>query len=468
MRLLAGALLALLLACPAAGAWGARVEQPVSPGLHLRDGLLVAGALNASANGTAFGAASVTKLFLGDHATVTQCPLNGTRPDEACGGRPEANANATMRVLSGGLVLVPTEARPASLESPAGVGLLGTLDLANLSPPIPVQGPALALGGHARVHSAATSFVLHPLGRDVSIEVRGDAGIHRYNGSNAVFQVTGAEGLDLESPGAFLVLENGSAIRVRAAPLAIAESGNGIEDLYALLRAVAPPAQADRRADLAAAFGPFQVVPALLDGALAAHANLSLNGAAQDDFLLVRAPDADLVLDGATWRGAGNATLLVQGDVIAAAPESRVDPPIVLPLILAALAIVAWALTPRDRVPWRTRRLAALARAGGFLALALVASWVLARLLGFHVLLDWGSLSTRSRVQVGLVVALAGALAWLYVGLSLESLAKSAFAQRRRAGAVWIPLAAGMLGALVFLLVAGAPLASMVARFVRL
>jgi hypothetical protein len=373
-----------------------------------------------------------------------------------------------VRVLSGGLVAIPAEDAPETLASPSAAGILGRVDLANLSPPLPVAGPALALGGHARLRSEATTYLLRPFGRDVAIEVRGDAGIKQYNGSDAVFQVTGAEGLDLEGPAAFLALANGSAVDVRAAPLAVAESGSGLEDLFSLVRALAPPAEADRRADLAEAFGPFQVVPALLDGALAAHANLTLNGAPQRDFLLVRTGGARVVLAGDAWQAQGDATLLVQGDVLAADPTSRVDPPVVLPAILAALALLARLLTPRARTPWAHRRWLALARAGGLLALVLVASSVLARLLGFHPLLDWGALSPRTHAQLALLVALTALAAWLMVGLSLESLARSALAQRKRPAARAWPLAVGMLAALVYLLVAGAPLASLVARFVRL
>jgi hypothetical protein len=469
MRLAAG-VVALLLAAPLAAAWPAEVRQGLAPGLRLHDGLLVAGAVNATTtSAAAFGAARVTGLFLGEGATIAQCPLNGTQPDTSCGGRGDApNGHARLRILSGGLVLVPTEAAPASVESASGAGLLGRADLHNATPPLDVAGPALALGGRARLVSEAHGFLLRPFGREVSIEVRGDAGIKRYNGTAAVFQVTNASGLLLEAPAAFLVLENGSQVRVDAAPLPVAEAGNGLEDLFELLRAMTPPAQADRRADLTQAFGPFQLVPALLDGALAAHANLTLNGAAQPDFVLVRAPDARLVLDGDAWRGVGNASLVVQGDVLAADPGSRVEPPIVLPLILAALAVAGRVFTKRDRTPWRRRRLVALARLGGFLLLALVAAQALASLLGFHPLLDAGSLSARSRVQVGLLAGLIALVAWLMVGLSLESLARSALALRGRAAARLIPLAAGLVGAVVFLLIAGAPLTSLVARYVRL
>jgi hypothetical protein len=470
MRRSGGALLlALLLALPTAAAWSAQLAQPVSPGLHLRDGLLVAGALQGGAHGAPFGAAQVDRLFLGDDATVTQCPLNGTQPDASCGGRSDMpNGHAQVRVLSGGLVAIPAQDAPETLASPAGAGLLGRVDLRNLSPPLPVVGPARARGGRARLHSDATAYLLRPFGRDVQVEIRGDAGIKQYNGTDAVFQITGAAGLDLEAPAAFLVLSNGSAVEVKSAPLAIAESGNGLEDLFTLVRALSPPAEADRRADLANAFGPFQLVPALLDGAVAAHANLTLNGAPQTDFLLVRTRDARVSLASDTWTTRGNATMMVQADVMAADPGSRVDPPLVLPAILGVLALVARILTPRAPTPWAGRRWLALARAGGLVALALVASFVLARLLGFHPLLDWGALSPRSRVQLTTLVALTALAAWLVVGLSLESLARSAFAHRKRPAARAWPLAVGLTGALVFLLVAGAPLASLVARFVRL
>lgn len=467
---LAAVVLGLLLVAPLAAAWPARVTQSVAPGLRLHDGLLVGGAVRASAaDGTPFGAARVTTLFLGEGATVTQCPLNGTQPDASCGGRGDApNGHAQVRVLSGGLIVEPQEPAPVSLSSASGAGLLGRADLQNATPPLDVAGPALALGGDARVASAAHTYLLRPFGREVEVEVRGDAGIKQYNGSAAVFAVQNATRLDLEAPAAFLVLENGSRVEVDAAPLAVAEAGNGLDDLFVLLRAMTDPAQADRRADLAEAFGPFQVVPALLDGALAAHANLTLNGARQDDFTLLRAPDARLVLDGDAWRGEGNASLVVEGDVLAADPGSRVEPPIVLPLLLAGLAVVARLLTKRERTPWRRRRLVAALRLAGLLLLGLVAAQALASILGFHPLLDAASLSTRSRAQVGTLVALVALVAWLMVGLSLESLARSALALRGRAGDRVLPLAAGFLGALVFLLVARAPLTSLVARFVRL
>jgi len=340
--------------------------------------------------------------------------------------------------------------------------------LTNMSAPLAVAGPALVVGGQAHARLEGGTFLARPLGRNVSIELRGDAGIKLYNGSSWVFQVVNASVFDIEAPGAFALLATDAQIRLSRAPLATAERGTGLEDLFAELRALTPPQDADRRADLAEVFGPFQLVPALLDGTLAARSNLTLNGGARDGFTLVRAPDARLGLENASWVGQGNATLLVAGDALGPDPGSETGAPIVVPLVLAAAAIAARAFTKREATPWRKRRLLALARVGGLLVLVLLAAWTLAPLLGFHPLFDLRALSTRSRAQVLTLTAALGLVAWLGVGLSLESLARSAFAWRKRKAARWIPAAVGFVGAALFLWLASAGLTSLVARFVRL
>lgn len=463
-------LLAALLLAPTAAAWTAQVRQDVAPGLRLRDGLLLGGAVDARANGTAaLGAADASGLFVGEGATITACPAQEGASGPTCGGRPDApNAHARLRVLSGGVVVWPLNPSPALLATPAGAALLGRADLRNLSQPLDVAGPAIAVGGGARAHADGSDFLVRPFGRNVSLEVRGDAGIRRYNGTQHVFAVSNASGLDLEADAAFLVLGNGSEVRVARAPLARAEASTGLDDLYALLRAMSPPGDADRRADLAVAFGPFQVVPALLDGAIAARANLTLNGERQDRFVLLRAPDAAFRLDNGSWAGTGAATLFVQDDVLAPDPGSRVDPPIVLPLVLALLALAARALTPRERTAWSRRRKVAAVRALGLALLVMLAAWTLAPLLGFHPLFDLGPLALRSRFQVALLTVGLGLAAWVAVGLSLESLARSALALRRRPAARFVPVLVGLAGAALFLWLAAPALTSLVARFVRL
>jgi hypothetical protein len=458
-------LAAALLLCPSVGAWSAEVAQPVDASLSVRTSLLLAGDLAASSTGGVLGLTRVDALDLGGPATVRTCPDRAGEPDPDCVPSPATLASgATLRVLSGGVVLQPLAPVRVDATVHAGAALLGGRDLALNRLP---TGPALFATGAARVDAPATAFLLRPL-PGATVEIHGREGVTVHEGAAYTLRVTDARALRLEGSGLVLSLREGDGVLLRRGGLADAEARLRLDDLLALQRAVLPPETPPRRAHLADAFGPFQVVPALLDGALAAHANATLDGADQPAFLLLRVDEARLRLEGDRWRGTAEAAYVVQGDVVAAHPGARVDPPVVVPLLLVALALAGRVLSARETPSAARRRVALLLRVLGLLLLALLADLVAAPLLGVHPLLDQASLSERSRVQLALLAAGMALAAYALVGLSVESLARTAFATARRPAALLLPVTLGLVAAATLLFLGHAPLLSLVARVIRL
>lgn len=459
------ALLLLLLAAPTAAAWAAQVGAPVDGELSLRSSLLVSGALHANATGAVFGAPLVERGGFGDSLTVQYCPdgATGTSLTAGCPGG-ETTTEARLRILGGGMVVVPGPDAPVTLEAAAGPGVLGG---ANLSINAVRPGGALFAAGPVEIHAEGATFLVRPLGKDASLEVRGSEGFRTYNGTSFTLRLTGAEGAFLETRGGFLGLAGGE-VRVERAPLPVAEREIRLEELFELMRAVVPPEKADRRADLAQAFGPFQVVPALLNGVVAAQRNLTLEGAPAEGFALVRIEDASLRLDGGNWTGEGNATYTVQGAGIALEPDATMGIPLVLGAALAAVAGFGRYLTARE-TPRRGRRV--LARVVG-LALAallvLLAASLLAPTLGVNVVLQARDLSARSLVQLLLLAGGMAALAYGLVGLSCASIARSLSAWKGLPASVVFPRILGALAAALLLVLADERLVAVATRLVRL
>ena len=456
---------ATLLLFPGALAWSAQVAQPVDASLSVRTSLLLAGDLAASSSGGLFALTRVDALDTGGPVTARACPDRAGEPDPDCLPSPFATSTAaTLRVLSGGVVLQPLSPSRVDATVRAGAALLGGRDLVLNRLP---TGPALFAAGDATLAATGDAFLLRALPGG-AVEVSSREGVRVHEGTGFTLRVGGASGLRLEGSGAVLSLREGDAVRLHRGGLQEAEAGLRLDDLLHLQRAVLPPETPPRRAHLADAFGPFQVVPALLDGALAAHANLTFDGAPQEGFLLLRVDEARLRLASGHWRGTAEASYLVQGDVVAAHPGARVDPPLVLPAILASLAVAGRVLSLRETPPAPRRRAALALRVAGLALLALLADLGAAPLLGVHPLLDQGALGERSRVQLALLALGMALVAYGLVGLSVESLARTAFATRGRPAARLVPVALGFLAAGILLALGHAALLSLVARLVRL
>lgn len=455
---------ALLLLVPTAGAWGFQWESG-SDDVSLTDSPLVAGALRVQATGGRFGSPQVDVVAFGRALRVEMCPDSAGEPSSApnCPDG-EITTEASLFVLAGGFVVVPASDAAVTLDAPAAAGALGG---PNVTVNRVTLGPAAYVGGASVMEAEGDRFDLRPVGEGTSIEVRGDQGFRRYNGTAYTLRLQGAEGAHVESRLSYMGGQDLS-VEVRRAPLGAAERGILVDDLFRVVRSVQPPESADRRADLAEAFGPFQLVPALLNGGVAGRANVTLDGEARDGFTFVRVDDLRLGSNLSRWSGAGNATYLVEGDVISTRPGAGARFPLAVPVILVGLALLGRAVTLREAPPRGRRRLAALARVLGFVLLALVAAAMLSPLLGFSPLLDGDELAQRSRVQFALVVAGMAAVAYLGIGLPVESLMRTAFAQRARPAAVAWPAAIGVAAALGFVLVGSATLLAFVARYVRL
>lgn len=475
MLLRAALLLGLLLTPTAAAAWSFRLEGGADD-VSLTDSPLVAGRLVANATGAIFGAPTIERATFGREATIGYCPdaASGEEPPSApapgaddprvaCNGG-EQLTNAGIYVFAGGLVVQAAPDVEARLVAEAAVGALAG---PNLTLNRVALGPAVLVGGPAEIDSDGDAYVIRPLGGNASVEIRGDQGFRRYNGTGYTLRVVGASGAHIESRGTFLG-GDGLALAIDRAPLARAERGIDVEDLFVLLRAVQPAERADRRADLAEAFGPFQLVPALLNGAIAGRGNLTLDGVPQDDLLFLRVTDLRMERNETAWTGGGNATYLVQADVLAPRPGTGTRFPLLAPVVLLALALAGRALTAREPAP-RRRRLAANAlRLAGFAFLVLVAAAFLKTLLGFSPLFDAPSLALRSRVQLALLTTGMAATSYLGIGLPVDSLARTAMSHRKRPDAVLLPALLGLLAALLFLLLASATLLAFIARYVRL
>lgn len=466
------AALALLLLpglASAAPLWSSTLSQPVSPGLGLQDGLLLAGLVEATSSGGApYALVIVHEADLGGPATVRVCPDRAGEPDPDCVPTPATVIpGATLHVLRGGLAVRPLQASGARLATGAGPALLGGSEvvLNHVAP-----GPALFAASEATIAADGSGFLLRPLGPDATIEIRSAQGTRTLHGATLTLRVTDADGLHLRGEGAILGLrEDDPVTLVRADAAAPGGDGLDAKRLLELQRLVLPQGHAQRVADAVGAFGPFHEVPALLDGVVAAHANLTLEGEPQEGFRLLRVESATLHLaSGGRWTGTARAAYLVEDDVLAARPGARVDPPIVVPLLLGALALAGRLLSAREAATPARRRLAWLVRAGGFVALALLADLLAARLLGLHPLVGTGDLDARSRIQLALLALGMALAAFVMVGLSVQSLARTAFATRERPDAALAPAMLGLAAAAVMLLVGHAPLLSLVARLVRL
>lgn len=458
-------LVALVLAAPAAAAWAVDAQVPMDGALSTRSSLLVAGALRASAPGAALGALDVSSMDFGDGLVVVSCPESSVQPGLGdCPGA-ETNEAARIRLRAGAIILIPIGGGNATLEAAAGVGALGG---ANLTSRVAPLGPALFAGGDLTLRAEGDAFQMRGLTPDTSIVVRGTNGSHDYNGTGFVLRLTGAQGATLRAEGGFLRLADGTRVDVAPAPLADAERAISTEALYAVIRALVPPERADRRADLVDAFGPIQTVPALLNGVVAASANLTLAESDHEGFVLVRVSDAHIVTDNGTWRLRGNASATVQGRDFSTDADDPPNPPIVIPSVLALGAIAAWIYTPRATPARRTRRLAALARILEAALLLAIAAWTAEGLLGVNPLADWSDLSGRARAQLLLLAGGMVALATLLVGLSVTSLAKSLYAWRGKPAARVVPSLTGAAATALLLLTMTPELVTLVARVVRL
>lgn len=455
--------LAALLLAPTAGAWAATMHAAATDA-SLRDSLLVAGSLRAVGSEGLFGAPVADRLTFDAPVTVRHCPDQGgnPQPDGNCPGG-ELTHGARLYFRSGGFVAHAPQATLA-LDAPATAGALGGT---NVTLNEFVMPPGLYVGGNATVDVEGASLALRPLRSASSIEVRGDEGFRTYNGTALTLYITGFSAATLDAHGVFVAAPDLS-VTIGRAGLVPAERDLRVFDLYTLLSDLQPPEKADRRAAIPGAFGPFQFVPALLDGAAAKRTNLTLNDELRSDFAFLRLADARFAHDGGNWTGSGNATYLVEDDLVKLQPGRAATFPILVPILLVAAAITGRVLTDRGHPTKKRRALAHLTRIGGLVLLCFLAAATLTPLLGFSPLLDMDDLSLRSRVQLALLVFGMMLTSFLTVGFATESLARSAFAWRHRSRALLVPALLGIVAAGVFILLATPALLSFVARFVRL
>ncbi|HEX2022254.1 MAG TPA: hypothetical protein VHH36_06040, partial [Candidatus Thermoplasmatota archaeon] len=445
------ALVTLILATPLAAAWPVTLLAPVDPELSVRSSLLVAGALHAEGAGV-FAAPVVSRAGFGDALTVTMCPDRQGQPDAACGGGAQGpqHTAARVRVLAGGIVVRAVDAEPIRLDAEAAPAALGGDNLTLNAVDLP---PSLFVGGAGVVRSNGTGFLVRPLGEGAAIEVRGDEGFRTYNGTDYTLVLAGAADTFVEAGGLVLGMPDNATLTVRQAPLRVAEASLRLDGLHALLRAVVPPERADRRADIAQAYGPFQVAPALLDGVVAAAANLSLDGARRDGFLLVRVADLAVRHEAGNWTASGNATYLVEGSDLLPRPGATDRLPLVACGLLGLAAVAGRAATRRETPPRPRRVLHAAVVLAGLAFLVLVAVRALAALLGVDALADRAALSDRSEAQLLLLASGMALTAVLLVGLSAGSLARSLLSLLGRPAARAVPALAAVFVAAIFLFV---------------
>lgn len=455
--------LAALLATPSAAAWSASLRASPADA-SLRDSLLVAGALRATGSEGVLGAPLADRLSFDAPVAIRYCPdqAGEAQPDGNCPGG-ETTSGARLYVWSGGLVAQAPGAT-LTLVAPASAGALSGPNVTLNSLPLP---PGLFVGGAATVEVEGSSLALRPLERTASLEVRGDQGFRTYNGTAYTLYINGFSLATLEAHGAFVAASD-LDVQVSRAGLVPAERDLRVVDLYTLLYAVQPPESADRRAAIPGAFGPFQLVPALLDGAAAKRENLTLGEDLRGGFTFLRMRDARFSHDGGNWTGSGNASYMVQDQLVTPQPGTRVKFPVLLTFFLVAGAVIARVATDRVAPSKKRRLLAHLVRVAGLVLLCLLAASTLAPLLGFSPLLDASQLALRSRIQLALLVTGIVATAFIAVGFPAESLARSAFSWRTRPRAILLPALVGLLCTALFILLATPVLLSFVARFVRL
>ncbi|HVM44722.1 MAG TPA: hypothetical protein VM582_02210, partial [Candidatus Thermoplasmatota archaeon] len=338
MRTYALLAVALLLAPPGAAAWEARFVAAPSE-VSLAASLLLAGAVHASApSGGFFGAPHAQRLLFDAPVAVRFCPDQAGEPQSSpqCPGG-SGTTGARLYVRSGGLVAFAPDGE-LNLSTRASAAALGG---PNVTLNKRAVGAGVYVGGNAVVTSTGGALVVRPLLPNASIEVRGDDGFFTYNGTAYTLVVSGGFNESrLEARGAFLAAPD-IDVRVERAGLREAEAHLRVEELFTTLRALQPAERADRRAAVAGAFGLFQLVPALLDGAAATRANLTLNDEARSEFTFVRLSDARFGHDGANWTGSGNATYMTDAAVLAPHPDAHVRFPVLVPLVIIGGAIVA-------------------------------------------------------------------------------------------------------------------------------
>jgi hypothetical protein len=465
------AILLTILLAPVASAWAVDLETPIDPELSVRTSLLLSGAVNATATGAVYGAPIAERAGFGRGLTVEHCADRATETENNVAQQSGASdrcdeplTGALVRVLAGGLIAMPGPGARVTLVAPAATAALGGANLTLNTFP---AGPGLFVGGAARVDVEGTTFLVRGLGKNASIEVRADQGFRIYNGTAFTLRISGAEGAFLESTGLFVALGEDARVRVERAPTAVAEATLDVQDLHRLLRAIVTPDKLDRRADLATAFGPFQVVPVLLNGVVAGSRNVTLGGAVLDGFTLVRITDVALTPGEGNWTARGNATYAVISDAIVQRPGATPRMPVLLLALFAAGAFAARVATHRAWIP-RRRRLATWGiRLTGAILLVLLASSQVEAVFGVDALAERSILSARSRTQLWLLVLGMAALAYASVGVATTSLAKSAFSSRKQSAAL-VPAALGVLAALLFLWSMSPALLNAVARAVRL
>ncbi len=468
-------LLAFLALTPSVSAWSAEVSSPVDAALSARSSLLVAGHLVATAEGARFGAPQVQRADFGDDAIVCvrsdypdpnalpSPPRDTTDPTDCSDG--ERHRAARVRVLVGGLLVTPDPSDIITFDVAAGVGALGG---ANLTLDGVRIGPGLFAGGASTLTAEGTTFTLRPLGEKASVEVRGMDGFKLYNGTEYTFTLTNAEGAFLEAPGGFVQLGRDDTVRVNRASMQTAERGISVDAFHRLALSIVAPDQVDRRADLVAAFGPFQVVPALLNGAVSQAQNLTLGTQFHETPLVFQVEDASFTFANNTWLGHANGTATIQDGRVSKDIDAPRGPPLLIPILLGIVAIAARAFTDRATPQRRGRMLGWVAWGLCALILVLSAANAAARLLGANPFLDFPALSNRSRVQLMLLAVGVAATAGGLVGVSLASLVRSLLSRLGRKSAVIIPPAAGALAAFIFIWISAAPLVTLVAKFVRL
>lgn len=469
-------LLALLVAAPVAGAWPATIVAQVEPDLSVQSSLLLSGAIRIAAPGASFGAIGAPDATFGDDLTVEYCPDTPAGITAPGCAAPPAQATslgnlttaATLRIADGGFVAIPApDARLDLNASAAAVALGGTNVTVNLMH----VGLGAYMGGAVVLDVQTTTLSIRPLGRNASIEVDGAEGARTYNGTGFTLYVTGMERAHVPTRGAYVALHEDARIEITREQIGIVERSLALDDLHAVMRAVLPGDRIDRRADLATAFGPFQVVPALLNGAIAQRRNLTLNDVLYDDFLLVRVTDMTLARAAGNWTGIGNATYVVESGTIAERPGDAHTLPLPLAGLLAVGAIAGRAFTTRTTPAKRARILQRAARAAAATILVTVAIGTVTDVFGVSLIREYADLSPRARAQLGLLALGAAALAYALAGIAVSSLTRSALARWRTRwplATTLTPILTGCAAALLVLWLNAPALVSAVARIVRL
>lgn len=448
----------------------------VAPDLSVQSSLLLAGAIRIAAPSAPFGAVTAPDATFGTGLTVEYCPdtpLGATPPGCAAPpgqatSRGNLTTTATLRIADGGFVATPSADAHLEMNASAAAVALGG---ANVTVNLMQVGLGAYIGGAIVLDVQTTTLALRPVGRNASIDVDGAEGARTYNGTGFTLYVTGMERARIPARAAFLALHEDARIDVGREHVSVAERGFALDDLHAVMRAVLPSDRLDRRADLATAFGPFQVVPALLNGAIAQRRNLTLNDVTYDDFLLVRIIDMTIARAQGSWRGTGNATYVVESGTIAERPGQTETLPLLLPGVLAVGAIAGRALTTRTTPAKRARILQRVARIAAAALLLAVGTSIVTDVFGVSLVREYADLSPRARAQLALLALGAAALAYALAGIAASSLARTVLARWRARwplASTLTPVAIGCIAALLMLWLAAPAIVSAVARIVRL